>query len=100
MSRKDPRRALLVPLDAKGVAALRAIARGGSLGDAVRRVAERHSGPVRAAPVAPLRRLPVQLPRALLARIEASAAAAGRTPADLLAGMVAAAGRSGPPEVR
>ena len=98
MSRKDPRRALLVPLDAEGVAALRALSRGGSLGDAVRRLAERHSGPVPAAPSAPVRKLTVQLPRRLLARIDASAAAAGRTPADLLAGMVAAAGRSGAPE--
>lgn len=99
MSRKDPRRALLVPLDAAGLAALRSLSRGGSLGDAVRRIAERHAGPVPAAPAAPVRRLPVQLPRDLRARIEAGAASAGRAPADLLAGMVAAAaGRSGPPE--
>ncbi|SFD88825.1 hypothetical protein [Roseivivax sediminis] len=89
MSRKDPRRTLRVPLSAAALDALRA-ARGRSLADALRRRAEAHAGPV-PRPGHPVRRLPLQLPKRLRARIEALADETGRSPEDLLAGIAEAA---------
>ncbi len=90
MSRKDPRRALFVPLSGAALAHLRRAARGRSLADALRRIAEEHAGPV-PEDAAPRRYLPVQLPRRLRARLADRARAENRSTGDLLAGMVAAA---------
>lgn len=89
MSRKDPRARMLVPVSAKGVAWLRARARGRSLGDALRRVVEAAlDDPVPPRGPHGVRRLPLQLPRGIRARLERLAQDTGRDPADLVAAML------------
>ncbi|SLN14136.1 hypothetical protein ROJ8625_00447 [Roseivivax jejudonensis] len=98
MSRKDPRRIVRVPLSAAAVSHLRAHARGRSLADALRRIAEMHDGPVPPAAPRPARHLPVQMPPRLRARMSEAAARDGRTSADMLAGIAEAAqARADPP---
>jgi len=91
VSRKDPRRVLMVPLSAELRAALRAEARGRSLGDRVRRL----MGPALAGEVPEVDVpgtggcLPVQLPKRDRARLAALAQARGIAPERLCAGLLA-----------
>ena len=74
MSAKDPRRALTLPLPRPWRRALRQRARGGSLADQVRRIAEADIADARDLNIAPEGApLPVQLPRALRADLAALA---------------------------
>jgi hypothetical protein len=91
MSRRDPRRTLRVPVTDCGVAHLRARARGRSLADALRRIAESHEGDIPPAPEDTHRLLPVQLPARLRATLAARGADEGRAAADMLAGILGAA---------
>lgn len=93
MSRKDPRAALSVPLTGDELRWLRARARGRSLGNALRRAVEdtlADPGPVDPAPDG-ARRLPLQLPRHALARIDAIHRATGQAPADIVRAALARA---------
>ncbi|MCV6584616.1 MAG: hypothetical protein OIF47_03705 [Marinibacterium sp.] len=87
MSRKDPRRRLILRLTLGQIAQLRRDARGRSLGDAARRqIAQRLAdGALPDAVDGAQRGLPVQLPRRLLAGLHARARALGIRPEDLAA---------------
>ncbi|CUH78271.1 hypothetical protein TRM7557_01802 [Tritonibacter multivorans] len=85
MTRKHPNRRMLIPLNAQEREALRVLARGGSLGDALRRLVQvgLTEGVVdlgavreRAAPS----RLPLQLPRQARRMVERLAQREGSTP--------------------
>jgi len=93
MSRKDPRRILLVPVDARGMALLRVLARGGSLGNALRRLVEQGGGAGQTG--APVRYLPVQLPRRARAMVMALARIWGVSEAQAVAMLLAGAQNDG-----
>lgn len=95
MSRKDPRRLMLLPLDAAMLAALRARRRPGrSLADVARRLLQ-ETAPVTGLPIPtpigpPIRHLPLQLPARLRLALAARATDHRLTPEELAARLLAA----------
>ena len=91
MSAKDPRRALMLPLPRPWRRALRALARGGSLADQVRRIAQADLPKACDLCIAPQGTpLPLQLPRQLRADLTALATAWNRDDIYVLTQILAA----------